>query len=127
MLEAFLDALKEGQRGDGIHYTWMDKMRQLGIKQAFFLVHYSWKNRRYNYKVEEVAYFQQYYLQTSKIKNGSLLNQIRKSGLEKELREAIIARIKKYEQPYKPEYAKEGESYHYLLDDEYLPVIGFVT
>jgi len=127
MLGAFLNALKEDQRGDEIHYSWMDKMQQLGIKQAFFVVHYSWKNGQYKYKVKEVTYFQQYYLDASKVKNGSLLNRIRKSELEKELKDTVIARIKKYERPYKPEYAREGESYHYLLDDEYLPVIDFVT
>jgi len=123
----FVESLKEGERGNGIHYSWMDKMRRLGIKQAFFVVHFSYKNGEYRYKVKQVDYLRRYYCYEDEVKGGKLLQQIHKSGLAKELEEAIIARIKQLELPYQPEYVKEGESYHNLLDDELLPIIDFVA
>jgi hypothetical protein len=125
--EWFLKSLKKGERGDGVHYSWMDKMRQLGVKQAHFVVHFSYKNGAYKYKVKQIDYLQEYYCSYGKRISGKLLRQIRKSGLEQELKDAIVARIKKYERPYKSGNLKSGESYHYLLDDEYLPIIDYVT
>ncbi len=37
--EVFLESLRRGDRGDGVHYPWMDRMRQLGVKQVLFVVH----------------------------------------------------------------------------------------
>ena len=125
--EGFVDAIERGERGEGIRYPWMDKMRQLGIKQAFFVVHFSYKNGEYRYKVKRIDYLRRYYCYEDEVKGGKLLRQIRKSGLEQELKDAVIAKIKKYERPYQAGNVTEGEEYHYLLDDEHLPVIDFVT
>jgi len=125
--EWFLESLKKGERGNGVHYSWMEKMRQLGVKQAHFVVHFSYKNGAYKYKVKQIDYLQEYYCSNDKRVSGKLLSEIRKSGLEQELKDAIVAHIKKYESPYKSGNVKSGESYHYLLDDEYLPIIGYVT
>jgi hypothetical protein len=92
-----------------------------------FVVHLSYENGAYKYKVKQIDYLQEYYCSGGKKMSGKLLREIHKSGLEQELKDAIIARIKKYERPYKPEYVKSGESYHYLLDDEYLPIIDYVS
>ena len=123
----FIESIKKGEGGDGIHYSWMDKMRQLGIKQAFFVVQFSYKNGEYRYKVKGISYLRQYYCYEGEVKGGKLLREIRKSGLEQELKDAIVARIRKFEKPYQSGNVKEGEEYHYLLDDEYLPIIDFVT
>ena len=125
--EGFVDAIERGERGEGIRYSWMDKMRQLGIKQAFFVVHFSYKNGEYRYKVKKIDYLRRYYCYEDEVKGGKLLRQIRKSGLEQELKDAVTAKIKKYERPYQAGNVTEGEAYHYLLDDEHLPVIDFVT
>lgn len=125
--EGFVDAIKRGEKGEGVHYPWMDKMRRLGIKQAFFVVQFSYKHGEYRYKVKKIDYLRRYYCYDEEVRDDKLLRQIRKSGLEQELKDAVVARIKKYERPYQPGYVTEGEEYHYLLDDEYLPVIDFVT
>lgn len=123
----FLKSLKDNERGDGVHYSWMDKMRQLGVKQAHFVVHFSYKNGAYKYKVTQIDYLQEYYCSNGKRISGKLLRQISRSGLERGLKDAIVARIKKYERPYESGNVKSGEEYHYLLDDEYLPIIDYVT
>ncbi|MEJ7575947.1 MAG: hypothetical protein WKF74_02960 [Pyrinomonadaceae bacterium] len=125
--EGFVDAVKRGERGDGVRYPWMDKMRQLGIKQVFFVIRFEYRNGEYKYKVKEIDYLRRYYCYEGEVKGGNLLRQIRKSGLESELKEAIVAQIKRYERKYQTGNVKEGDEYHYLLDDEYLPVISFVT
>ena len=123
----FIDSIKKGQRGDGVRYPWMDKMRELGIKQAFFVVQFSYKNGSYKYRVKEVDYLRDYYCYDREVTGGKLRGEIRKSGLERELKDAILARIKRFEQPYQPGTVTEGELYHYLLDDENLPIVDFIT
>ncbi len=122
----FIDSIKKGQRGGGVRYAWMDKMRQLGIKQAFFVVQFSYKNGSYKYRVKEVNYLRDYYCYDREV-TGKLRGEIRKSGLERELKAAIIERVKRLEQPYQPGTVTEGELYHYLLDDENFPIVDFIT
>jgi hypothetical protein len=105
----------------------MDDMQQLGIKQAFFVVHFSYRNGAYNYRIKEAHYLRHYYCYEGEVTGGKLRRQIRKSGLERELNDAIIARIKRFEKPYQVGNVTEGDVYHYLLDDENLPIIDFVT
>ena len=123
----FIDAIKKGERGDGVHYPWMDDMRRLGIKQAFFVVHFTYRNGAYQYKVKEVHYMRRYYCGEGEVTGGSLRREIRKSGLERALNDAVIARIKRFEKPYQSGNVTEGVEYRYLLDDENLPIIDFVT
>ncbi|HKO96561.1 MAG TPA: hypothetical protein VJU86_06205 [Pyrinomonadaceae bacterium] len=123
----FVEALRRGERGDGVRYPWMDKMHKLGIKQAYLVVHFSYKNGAYSYKVEKIDYLRRYYCREDEVQAGELLKQIRRSGLEQELKDAIIAKLKKYERPYQAGNVTEGESHHYLLDDEHLPGVDFVT
>jgi len=125
--ETFIDSIKKGERGDGIHHSWMDKMRHLGIKQAFFVVHFSYRKGEYKYKVKEVHYLRRYYCYEGEVTDGKLFREIRKSGLERELKDAIVARIKLFERPYQAGNVKDDDEYHYLLDDEFLPIIDFVV
>jgi hypothetical protein len=125
--EDFSESIKKGERGEGVHYTWMDDMQQLGIKQAFFVVHFSYRNGAYKYRIKEAHYLRHYYCYEGEVTGGKLRRQIRKSGLERELNDAIIARIKRFEKPYQVGNVTEGDVYHYLLDDENLPIIDFVT
>jgi hypothetical protein len=131
LYEDFINALKRRVRGDGddVHYPWMDKMRRFGIKQLFFVVHFSQHNGAYRYKITNVKYMRRYYCFEDEIKGGKLLRQIRQSGLEDELKEAAIAREEKFDRAHPvPGYIKEGERYGYLIDDEALPLLsGFVT
>jgi len=125
--EWFVEALNKGERGDGVHYAWMDKMRQLGIKQVFFVVNFSYQNGAYKYRVKEARYLRHYYCYEDEVKGGKLRRQIRDNGLERELNDAIIARVKRFEKPYESGNVTEGEEYRYLLDDEKLPIIDYVT
>jgi hypothetical protein len=125
--ETFIDSIKRGERGDGIRHSWMDKMRHLGIKQAFFVVHFSYRKGEYKYKVKEVHYLRRYYCYEGQVTSGKLLREIRKSGLERDLKDAIVARIKRFERRYQAGNVKDDDEYHYLLDDETLPIIDFVT
>jgi hypothetical protein len=125
--EWFVEAVNKGERGDGVHYAWMDKMRQLGVKQAFFIVQFSYRNGAYKYRVKEVHYFRHYYCYKDEVKSGKSRRAIRETGLEQELNDAIITRVKRFEKPYKLGDVEEGEEYYYLLDDENLPIVDFVT
>jgi hypothetical protein len=49
---ALRHALEQGQRGDCVRQSWMDKMQQLGIKQASFLIEYSWKKEKVSFKIK---------------------------------------------------------------------------
>jgi hypothetical protein len=124
--QLFREWLKKGARGDGVHHPWMDKMRQFGVRQASLEVHSSWKQGAWRYKVERIEYFRLYYCDDSLAIRGRLLNDIRSSGLEQQLKEAIVAKIKTKEQPLRPEQASEQRDYRYLLDDEYLPIVELI-
>ena len=126
LMEDFLNWLKEGKRGDGIHYPWMDKMKMLGVKQAVIRIHYSWKKGKYHLKVKYITYLSQYYLRV--IEDKQLLWQIEASGLDQELRDVVLQKSQKYfdaKQKQKAE-APEGDDEYNLLDDEALPIIGSI-
>ena|SRR5882762_3933115 len=125
--EGFIESIKNGERGDGVHYSWMDDMRRLGIKQAFFVVRFTYRNGVYTYRVKEIRYLRRYYCYEGEVTGGKLGREIRKSGLERHLNDAIIARVKHFEKPYQVGNVTEGDEYHYLLDDESLPIIDYVT
>ena len=128
LMEFFLDRLKEGVRGQGIHYRWMDKMKLLGIKHAAITVRFTWKNGAYHLKVKEIIYLKQYYRYDTKVKDKRFLRQIEISGLDQELSEAILDRIKgQYAKPKAKESVSEGYAYYTLLDDEALPAYGLIT
>ena len=126
LMEDFLNWLKEGKRGYGIHYPWMDKMKMLGVKQATITVHYTWKNGKYHLKAKEITYFSQYYLRL--MKDKKLLQKIEAVGLDQDLRDAVLEKSQKYfdaEQKEKEE-APEGYTEYNLLDDEALPILDWV-
>src|ERR1044072_7706472 len=88
-------ALERGHRGTCIRQPWMDKMQQFGIKQVSFLVEYSWERGKVSFKITEINYHRDYYsYQDDMIKDRKLLRRIKGSGLEKELRDTIMAMVK---------------------------------
>ncbi|MBX7170594.1 MAG: hypothetical protein K1X72_06520 [Pyrinomonadaceae bacterium] len=123
-------SIEEGERGDCIHQTWMDKMQKLGVKQASFLVEYSWKNGNVKFKVLNVSYFRAYFStpNLSEIKDGKNLREIKQSGLEQELKDAVIAQSK--DSPfatYKKGQVKTDSFTANLLDDEALPIFWVIS
>lgn len=126
---ALRHALEQGQRGDCLHKSWMDKMRQFGIRQASFLIEYSWKKERVSFKIKNTSYLRHYYsnYDTDQIKDRKLLREIRESGLERELREAILKSVQSsvFAKRGKAQVARDVFEAN-LLDDEALPVLDII-
>jgi hypothetical protein len=125
-------SLERGDRGEGIHYAWMGKMRQLGIKQASFIVGFEWKGGVERLRIKNISLLRQYYRYDTRIKDRNLFRRVRDIGLEEELREAILLRAR----ATVPQIMKNvtqttnlssrrahGTLYLNLLDDEALPIL----
>jgi len=125
-------ALERGERGNGIRYTWMDKMQQLGVKQATYAVDYGVNDRMGILEVKSATFLREYYRYDSQIKDRKLLRQIRDSGLEERLhieilaraREAVLRHLKNANQSAKTSPRRGHVTlYLNLLDDEALPIL----
>jgi len=125
-------SLERGERGKGIHRAWMDKMQRLQIKQASFVISFTWRNGIESLKITDIKFLRQYYRYDTQIKDQKLLREIQVNQLEKDLREAILLKavefvpniMKNVAQTanVKPNQA-HGTLYLNLLDDEILPVL----
>jgi hypothetical protein len=122
-------ALEQGQRGDCVRKLWMDKMRQLGVKQVSFLVEYSWKKGEVNFKIKGASYSKHYYTNYDAdiIKDRKLLRAVRESGLEQELRDALLQELRTsvFAKRRKDQVARDKFLAN-LLDDEALPVLDII-
>ena len=120
------NAIERGSRGDCIRRPWMEKMRKFGIKQASFVIKYSWKNRKVTFKIVSTSYLRFYYsnYDTGRIKDKNLLREIEESGLKQELEEAILAEQKTSAfAVYDKERLKQDSYEANILDDEALPAL----
>jgi hypothetical protein len=125
-------SLEKGNRGEGIHYAWMDRMRQTGIKHASFVIGFEWKGGVKGLKIKNISLLRRYYRYDTQIKDRNLLRLVRDIGLEQELVEAILTRardavpqiMKNVSQTanVNPRRA-HGTLYLNLLDDEALPIL----
>jgi hypothetical protein len=115
--------LEKGSRGDGIHRGWMDKMRPFSVKRALVIVDFEWNGRPEKISPNRTLYFGKYDSECAQITDSKLLEEVRASGLEKELQEFAIQKTKKAHWFYidKKPHAKRGTSRVELLDDEWLP------
>jgi hypothetical protein len=123
-------ALERGDRGSGMHYAWMDKMGQQGIKQASFRIRFHGGRQSRKLKIADIKYLRQYYRFDTAIDNQSIIEQIRASGLEQELRNEILRRAKSNlaQRKYDLRLSKIcGTLYLNLLDDEVLPILDEPT
>ena len=125
-------SLEQGERGKGIHRAWMDKMQQLKIKQASFVISFTWRNGIESLKITDVKFLRQYYRYDTQVKDQKILREIQANQLEKDLREAILLRAVEFvpnimENVTRTANAKpaqaHGTLYLNLLDDEILPVL----
>ncbi|MCA1594059.1 MAG: hypothetical protein LC754_15695 [Acidobacteria bacterium] len=125
-------SLERGDRGEGIYHAWMGKMRQLGIKQASFVIGFKWKGGVEGLKIKNISLLRQYYRYDTQIKDRNLLRLVRDIGLEQELREAILIRaraavpqiMKNVSQTANVNpHRAHGTLYLNLLDDEALPIL----
>jgi hypothetical protein len=124
--------LERGARGDGIHHAWMDLMKRYGIRQASFVLEFKWNDRVESVKIKKVVYVRHYYRYDTQVKDGDLLRQVRDSGLEQDLHEAILVRaresvpeiVKSFERTIGKHRRKvQGTLYLNILDDEVLPIL----
>ncbi len=117
--------LENGLRGDGIHMAWMDKMKSYGVSRAIFFLKYEWKEGRLKTRFKSVMYFSGYGSK-NEIKDRKLLRQIRKDGLEQELRDYISEQLRETEERAK-ELERKGEIFYEVFDDEVLPGGVWIT
>jgi hypothetical protein len=120
-------ALESGDRGDGIHYAWMDEMKSFGIKQSSYVFKFKWENGRVRtIKVKQIAYHPGYYKYDLSITNDSKLEQIKSTSLEKTLESEAISRAKRFLTNIiskNKSKSASGTVYVNLLDDERLPIL----
>lgn len=122
-------SIEQGDRGKCVRQSWMNEMQKFGIKQASFLIEYSWKNGKLNFKIKSTSYLRFYYsnYDTGEIKDKNLLREIKESGLEQELQEIILARVKTSAfATYKKGQVKRDVFEANILDDEALPVLDII-
>ena len=120
-------ALENGERGDCLHQPWMDRLRRFGIKQASFLIEYSWKRETVTFRVKKISYLAQYYSRYDRAITGRTLREIKQSGLERELIEVVLARVKKGPFAVRhPDQVAKDVWQENLLDDEALPALGAI-
>jgi hypothetical protein len=125
-------ALERGDRGDGIHHSWMDGMKRYGIRQASFVIGFKWNDGVRALKIREASYLRHYYRYDSRVRDRDLLRQVNESGLGRELRDAVLARARA-DVPRIMENVRQtagarpskahGTLYLNLLDDEALPIL----
>ncbi len=120
--------LDSGLHGDGTHHPWMDDMKRQGVKGAWFIVQFVWDHGLKSAEVGSVTYFSDYCRRNlaldPTIKDPSLLNQLKRSGLEEELKTAALMRAKQLLPAYldKLRYrSARGTLFVELMDDEWLP------
>jgi len=126
-------ALEQGERGKGVHQSWMDKMQQLQVKQASFVVSFTWRNGIESLKIRNVSFLRQYYRYDTEIKDQKTIREIQASQLEKDLREAILIGAvelvpnilgNNIRTANSKSVQANGTLYLNLLDDEILPVLN---
>jgi len=119
-------ALERGDRGTGVHYAWMDKMREQGFKQASFRIRFAWCKKNRKLVIVDIKYLRQYYRFDTRIVDRSALKEIRESGLEQALTDEILPRAKanlaQRERDLRSNWMC-GMLYLNLLDDEVLPIL----
>ena len=117
--------LQRGDRGPGIHYPWMDHMRQLGVKRALVHTEFVWRGHPIGTKVLRIVYFSKYDQDCAQISDPERLAEIRLNGLQPELGQAALDRTAAahWGLIHKRYRTNLGVGIIELLDDEWLPVL----
>ncbi|MGC1659835.1 MAG: hypothetical protein WA737_07445 [Candidatus Acidiferrales bacterium] len=113
--------LEAGNRGDGIHHSWMDDMHREGVKRAWIVIFSDVESNPQVMDAYEVAYYSDYDREGSQITDPARLTRIQDSGLADELKRAATERA-------------SGSSWFKhqrvqipidLFDDEWLPPVTY--
>lgn len=126
MIDWFIEFISKEPARDQIRYPWMDKMQGLGIREATFDLEYIWKRDGVHFKFTNIAYFQEYVRYKSLVKDWKHLRRIKQTGLEKDLKDFVVAHLTKQYGTYQKGLMKRGETRLDLFDDEALPILEHI-
>ncbi len=118
-------ALSRGARGDGVHYPWMDEMKNNGIKKVKVSIDVAFDRhgRPKQMRIRSTEYFSHYDSDTP-ISDSERLNTIRAGGLERTLNDLALQRTAKgfwLDVPRPRPRPFVGGAQVEFLDDEWLP------
>jgi len=120
--------LLQGARGNGVHYSWMDDMRKLGIKRAvvWIDIRFDSKGRPKKMSLNRIEYFTKYEggMPTP---DNTRRDTIRMTGLEKELTTLGLERARHgswVDLPRPKPHPFIGGTKTEFLDDEWLPALS---
>jgi len=116
--------LERGDRGDGVHQPWMDGMKGSGVKRALIEVYFVWGNRPQEMRIVRRMFFSRYDCGCAQITEGTRLDKIRASGLERTLDEVaqeLTGKSSWFCERPRQSAGRQGISYVELFDDEWLP------
>ena len=118
--------LEQGSRGNGIHYPWMDKMRQLSVKRALVTTTFEWHDGPTDVALRRIVYFSKYDESCAQISDPKWLERIRVSGLEQQLVAEAVRRTRTahwYRAIDNPvPHEDRGICPSEFADDEWLPI-----
>ena len=120
--------LLQGARGNGVHYSWMDSMRELGIKRAvvWIDIRFDSKGRPKKMSLNRTEYFAQYEGSTP-ISDKTRFETIRATGLEKPLTTLGLERAgggSWVDVPRPKPHPLVGGTNIEFLDDEWFPALS---
>jgi hypothetical protein len=118
--------LERGDRGDGVHYPWMDQMKKLGVKRARVFLDFTWSAwRRHPVDIglSRIALYKSYDGNCAQITDPEQRRLIENAGLRRELERFAAAETAKSHWFYidKRPLANHGLAAVELFDDEWLP------
>jgi hypothetical protein len=113
--------LRYGPTSDGIHYPWMDDMRQQGVKRAWIVVFNRLGSQPKPLEVIDAVYYSAQNREGTQIIDPSWLERIRSSGLSAELKRVALDRA-----VHSPWFDRESILIPVdLADDEAIPTSNY--
>lgn len=115
--------MEKGARGNGIHYAWMDQMRQEGLKRALVRTEFVWRGKPTGVKVSRIVYFSDYDSDCAQISDPGRLSRFSSSGLKAALDKLAVERTVAASWPliHKRDRTKRGIATIEFFDNEWLP------
>jgi hypothetical protein len=116
-------ALDRNDRGDGIHWPWMDLMKSLGVKEANASVSFQFKQNQLILEIKAIYFYDRYYYYASekqfdKAASNSL------DTLKKALHPWFFKRTAGFMANFNLEDDSCGNLSLSLIDDECLPLVA---
>lgn len=122
-------AIENGERGDGIHFGWMNEMKSLGVKRAIVTVRFVWTKNNRLMRIVGLVYLGAYYPTDYELTGKKFRDSLTKTNLE----QGLVAEAFRQVSNSIPDLLGSsqfpqtcGEIQVDLLDDEALPVPGSI-